>query len=138
MLTRTVLFLCVANAARSQMAEGLARALAPPGYRFLSAGSQPGALNPLAVAALREDGIDISHHQSKGLDAIPLAEVDTIVTLCAEEVCPVVPGRVRRLHWPLADPALVDGSEADRLALFRTTRDRLKALLPTLWLTAGR
>ena len=81
----TILFLCVANSARSQMAEGLARAAAPDGYRFLSAGSEPGQLNPLAVAALREDGIDISHHRAKGLAAIPLAEVDTIVTLCAEE-----------------------------------------------------
>ena len=129
----TILFLCVANSARSQMAEGLARAAAPDGYRFLSAGSQPGQLNPLAVAALREDGIDISHHRAKGLDAIPLDDVDTIVTLCAEEVCPVVPARVQRLHWPLADPARVEGSPDERLAAFRAARDRLRELLPRLW-----
>ncbi len=124
----TILFLCVANSARSQMAEGLARAMAPDGYRFLSAGSEPGRLNPLAVEALREVGVDISQHRAKGLDAIPMAEVDEIVTLCAEEVCPVVPGRVRRLHWPLPDPK--------GLAAFRDTRDRLKTVLPQLWTAA--
>ena len=121
----TVLFLCVANSARSQMAEGLARALAPEGYRFLSAGSEPGQLNPVAVEALREEGIDISRHRAKGLDAIPLEEVDVIVTLCAGEVCPVVPSNVRRLHWPLPDPT--------GLAAFRAARDRLRVLLPQLW-----
>jgi arsenate reductase (thioredoxin) len=129
----TVLFLCVANSARSQMAEGLARALAPPGYRFWSAGSEPGVLHPLAVAALAEQGIDISRHRAKGLEAIPLDQVDTIVMLCAEEICPFVPGTVARLHWPLPDPARVEGSEAERLAAFRAARDRLKALIPQLW-----
>src|SRR6266480_1916276 len=118
----TVVFLCVANSARSQLAEGLARALAPPGWTFHSAGSEPEQLNPLAVEALREEGIDISRHRAKGLDAIPLEEVEMIVTLCAEEVCPVVPGNVRRLHWPLPDPT--------GLAAFRAARDRLRVLLP--------
>jgi arsenate reductase len=96
----TIVFLCVANSARSQMAEGLARAIAPAGedYRFFSAGSQPGTLNPHAVRALAEQGIDIAHHRSKGLDDVPLAEADVIVTLCADEVCPFVPGNVQRLH----------------------------------------
>lgn len=133
MSVSTVLFLCVANSARSQMAEGLARAAAPSVYRFLSAGSAPGTLHPLAVAALAEVGIDISQQQAKGLPDIPLADVDTVVTLCAEEICPVVPGRVRRIHWPLPDPARVEGSDAERLAAFRTARDRLRQLLPTLW-----
>ena len=130
-----ILFLCVANSARSQMAEGLARATAPAGYGFLSAGSEPGALNPLAVQALAEQGIDISHHRAEGLPDIPLAEVDTIVTLCAEEVCPVAPGNVRRVHWPLPDPGRVRGSEAEQLAAFREVRDRLKELVPSLWNT---
>jgi len=129
----TMLFLCVANSARSQMAEGLARRLAPAGYRFYSAGSEPGTLNPLAVEVLGEEGIDISHQVAKPIDAIPLAEVDTIVTLCAEEVCPVVPGTVRRLHWPLPDPAKILGSPAERLAAFRDVRERLKRLVPSLW-----
>src|SRR6266511_2959870 len=121
----TVLFLCVANSARSQMAEGLARALAPPGYRFLSAGSQPGTLNPLAVRVLAEQGIDISRHRAKGLEGISLGQLDTIVTLCAEEVCPFVPGPVQRLHWPLPDPT--------ELAGFRAARDELRRRLPALW-----
>jgi len=115
------------------MAEGLARAVAPMGYRFWSAGSEPGALHPLAAAALAEQGIDISHHRAKGLASIPLAQVDAIVTLCAEEVCPVVAGAVRRLHWPLPDPARVQGSDAERLDAFRAARDRLCELLPQLW-----
>jgi arsenate reductase len=115
------------------MAEGLARALAPPGYRFLSAGSDPGMLNPLAVVALRETGVDISHHHAKGLDGIALEQVDTIVTLCAEEVCPVVPATTRRLHWPLRDPAAVQGTPDQRLAAFREIRDRLRDKLPELW-----
>jgi len=108
------------------MAEGLARAMAPgEGYRFLSAGSHPGTLNSLAVRALAEQGIDIAHHGSKGLDDVPLAQVDVIVTLCAEEVCPFVPGAVQRLHWPLPDPT--------DLAGFRSARDALRRLLPALW-----
>lgn len=122
----TVLFLCVANAGRSQLAEALARRLAPPGFTFYSAGSHPGrAVNPLARAALAELGIDVSAAQPKGLDDVPLDTVDTIVTLCAEEVCPVVPGNVRRLHWPLLDP--------QRPEDFRAVRDRLTELLPELW-----
>ena len=121
----TILFLCVKNSARSQMAEGLARSMAPPGYRFLSAGSDPGTVNPLAIQALAEDQIDISTHRAKGLASVPLDDVDTIVTLCAEEVCPVVPGTVRRLHWPLPDPK--------DLASFRAVRDELRRRLPALW-----
>jgi protein-tyrosine-phosphatase len=115
------------------MAEGLARALAPPGHRFWSAGSQPGILHPLAVAALGELGIDISHQRAKGLTHIPLDEMDTIVTLCAEEVCPYVAGGARRVHWPLPDPARVTGTDAERLGAFRATREHLRVLLPQLW-----
>jgi arsenate reductase len=128
-----VLFLCVANSARSQMAEGLARALAPPGYRFFSAGSEPKSLNPLAVTALAELGIDISAHRSKAVGDVPLDQIDTVVTLCAEEVCPVVPGRVHRLHWPLPDPAAANGGPEQRLAAFRAARDELRDRLPQLW-----
>jgi arsenate reductase len=125
---KTILFLCVANAGRSQMAEGLARAMAPrEGYQFLSAGSQPRTLNPLAVRALAEQGIDIAHHYAKGLDDVPLAQADMIVTLCADEVCPYVPGErpVQRLHWPLLDPTSLDD--------FRSVREELRRRLPTLW-----
>lgn len=115
------------------MAEGLARALAPEGWSFYSAGSEPGRLSPWAIEALREEGIDISRHRAKGLDAIPVDQADVIVTLCAEEVCPVVPGKVRRLHWPLPDPTAVRGTDDARRAAFRATRDRLRDLLPQLW-----
>ena len=123
---KTIVFLCVANAGRSQMAEGLARAMAPrEGYQFLSAGSQPRTLNPLAVRALAEQDIDIAHHRAKGLDDVPLAQADVIVMLCADEVCPYVPGAVKRLHWPLLDPTTLDD--------FRTVRDELRRRLPALW-----
>jgi arsenate reductase len=132
-MTRTVLFLCVANCARSQMAEGLARALAPAGFRVLSAGSAPRALHPLAAATLAEDGTDVTAQRAKSVSEIPIETVDTVVTLCAEEVCPVVPGGVRRLHWPLPDPASAGETDAERRAAFRATRERLAQLLPRLW-----
>lgn len=120
-----ILFLCVANSARSQMAEGLARRLAPPGTRVYSAGSEPSSVNPLAVRAMAEIGIDISNHRSKPVDEIPVDRVDVVVTLCAEEVCPVFPGQVRRFHWPIEDPVRAGGSEAERLDAFRRARDEI-------------
>src|SRR5512146_3362024 len=93
---RHLLFLCVANSARSQMAEGIARALAPAGVKVSSAGSAPSRLNPLAVRALAEIGLDISGQRAKGLDQIPPGDVDAVVTLCAEEVCPVWLGSALR------------------------------------------
>ena len=107
------------------MAEGLARSMAPPGYRFLSAGSEPGEVNPLAIEALAEQHVDISDFRAKGVASISLDQVDTIVTLCAEDVCPVVPGRVRRLHWPFPDPT--------DIASFRAVRDELRKRLRDLW-----
>ena len=121
-----ILFLCVANSARSQMAEGIARFLAPSGLHVWSAGSNPTRVRPEAIAVMKEIGIDISGHASKPVSDIPIAAVDTIITLCAEEVCPLVPGDVQRLHWVLADPAAVDGSQEDRLATFRMTRDEVR------------
>jgi arsenate reductase len=129
---RHVLFLCVANSARSQMAEGLARALAPPSVRISSAGSRPSALNPLAVKALAETGIDLSGHTSKGLDAVP-PDVDVVITLCAEEVCPVWLGRALRVHWGLPDPAAAGGDEAARLEAFRRVRDELRRRLAAVF-----
>ncbi len=124
-MSPSILFLCVANSARSQIAEGLARRLAPPGTRVFSAGSEPGVVHPLAIRALAEVGVDASAQRSKGLDAVPLDEIDLVVTLCAEEVCPLFPRPVRRVHWPLPDPARVEGDEAARLAAFRAVRDDL-------------
>jgi arsenate reductase len=126
---RHVLFLCVANSARSQMAEGIARALAPPGVTVSSAGSQPSRVNPLAVKALAEIGIDISGHRSKGVDEIPAGEVDAVVTLCAEEVCPAWLGKALRVHWGLPDPAAAQGDDHARLEAFRRARDELRRRL---------
>ena len=132
-MSSSILFLCVANSARSQIAEGLARRLAPPEVHVYSAGSEPGTINPLAVRVLAEAGVDASLQHSKGLDDIPLDEVDLVVTLCAEEVCPLFPRPVRKLHWPLPDPARVAGSEQERLAAFRAVRDELAARIPALF-----
>ena len=122
-----ILFLCVANSARSQMAEGLARAILPAGVEVASAGSAPSHLNPLAVDAMSEAGIDISGHRSKPLEEAAPETADLIVTLCADEVCPIVPGRVKRLHWPIADPAA-----ANDIATFRTARDQIRARIEVL------
>jgi protein-tyrosine-phosphatase len=126
---RGVLFLCVANSARSQLAEGIARALAPAGVTVWSAGSQPTRVRPEAVAVLAEVGIDISHHLSKSVSEIPADQIDTVITLCGEEECPVFLGKARRLHWGLPDPAGVTGSEEQRLDAFRQTRDELRRRL---------
>jgi arsenate reductase len=120
-----ILFLCVANSARSQIAEGWARRLAPPGVAVYSAGSHPGRLNPAAQSVMAEVGIDLSSHRSKAVSDVPVERVATVVTLCADEVCPVLPGDVRRLHWPLEDPA-GPGSEREVLARFRRTRDEIE------------
>jgi arsenate reductase (thioredoxin) len=118
-----ILFLCVANSARSQMAEGLARNLLGPGVEVLSAGSAPSRLNPHAANALMEIGIDITHQRSKGVETIEPAGIDLVITLCAEEVCPVFLGRARRLHWPLPDPAAGGDVAPQR---FREVRDELR------------
>ena len=128
----SLLFLCVANSARSQMAEGLARARFGSRARVASAGSSPTAVNPLAVAALDEIGIDIRGQRSTSVDDVDPASVDVVVTLCAEEVCPVLPGRVRRLHWPMPDPAGAAGADADRLERFRSVRDDIARRLTDL------
>lgn len=127
---RSLLFLCVANSARSQMAEGLARHLLGPDYTIQSAGSQPAFVHPLALEVLSEIGIDASAQRSKSVQEIDLSRVDLIITLCAEEVCPLVPGRTERLHWPLPDPAAA--TEAAQRDHFRQVRDALQQRLLTL------
>jgi len=131
---QSVLFLCVANAARSQMAEGLARALFGEAVRVQSAGSQPSRVHPMAVAVMQERGVDLSSHRSKSVDIIDPASVDLVITLCAEEVCPVFLSRAPRLHWPLPDPD--DKGKAtddeERRQRFRTTRDELERRIAAL------
>ena len=126
-----VLFLCVANSARSQMAEGLARALFGDRVPVESAGSEPSTVNPYAIEVMRELGIDLGMHRSKSVQTIDPATVGTVITLCAEEVCPAFLGSARRLHWPIPDPASKDPSipRDEMLRRFRTARDTIKAKL---------
>ncbi len=125
-MSRGLLFLCVANSARSQMAEGIARSLVSDRLLVQSAGSEPSRVNPLAVQALAEIGVDLSTQRSKSVAEIDPATVGTVITLCAEEVCPVFLGDAKRLHWPLPDPAGHTESEAPSLDRFRAVRDELK------------
>jgi arsenate reductase (thioredoxin) len=139
-----ILFLCVANSARSQLAEGLARRLLGPVVHVQSAGSRPSTVNPYAVEVMREIGIDLDTHHSKSVDTIDPTSIDLVITLCAEEVCPAFLGKLRRLHWPIADPASDDPrlTHDDLLARFRTARDQIRGriesvggelLTPELW-----
>ncbi len=121
-----VLFLCVANSARSQMAEGLARAVAPKDREIYSAGSAPTHLNPFAREVMQELGIDISSHRSKAIHEIPSDRIETVITLCGEEVCPVFPGNVERFHWPFEDPAAAKGSDEEVRKEFRRIRDQIR------------
>lgn len=126
-----LLFLCVANSARSQMAEGLARRLFGGRVAVQSAGSAPSQVNPWATAVMAELGIDLGAQRSKSVHDIDPATIGTVITLCAEEVCPVSLSRARRLHWPLPDPASQDPtlSRDEMLARFRAARDALQAML---------
>ncbi|MDZ7686470.1 MAG: arsenate reductase ArsC [Gammaproteobacteria bacterium] len=129
-----ILFLCVENSARSQMAEGLARDLFGSEATVMSAGSKPSQLNPHAIEAMAEIGIDISGQVSKSVDSIDPTGIDLVVTLCAEEVCPVLPNRTRKLHWPMMNPASSEASPGtdERRERFRTVRDQIKARLEVL------
>ena len=129
---KKILFLCVANSARSQMAEGLARNFFGENALVQSAGSKPSRVNPLAIAALNEVGIDISGHRSKSVESIDPTTVETVITLCAEEVCPVFLGKAERIHWPLPDPAGQEGTEEQQLQKFREVRDEIDRRLKSL------
>jgi protein-tyrosine-phosphatase/catechol 2,3-dioxygenase-like lactoylglutathione lyase family enzyme len=130
----SVLFLCVANSARSQMAEGLARDLFGDSVRVQSAGSAPSRVNPLAIQAMAELGIDLSTHTSKSVETVAPASVDLVITLCAEEVCPVFLSSAPRMHWPLQDPDRKheDLTDQERLEHFRVARDHLRGRLQVL------
>lgn len=124
-----VLFLCTGNSARSQMAEGFLRNLAGERFEAISAGIDPTVVNPLAIRAMAEIGIDISQQRSKSAGSLlkePL-QLGYLITVCdnAKERCPIFPGVVKRIHWPLEDPAAAAGTEAERLAVFRRIRDEV-------------
>jgi arsenate reductase len=125
---KKVLFVCTHNSARSQMAEGLLRAMGGPGFEVQSAGTTATEVRPEAIAVMREEGIDLSGHFSKTLDGFLDVLFDYVVTVCdhANTACPVFPHAANRLHWPVEDPAGVQGDEAIRLAAFRKARDELR------------
>ncbi len=130
----SILFLCVANSARSQMAEGLARHVFGDAVRVQSAGSEPSRVNPFAIKALAELGIDMATHSSKSVQTIDPNSVDLVITLCAEEVCPVFLSRAERMHWPLQDPDRKHEvlTDEERLQHFRVARDQIHARLQVL------
>lgn len=132
-MTKAVLFLCTGNACRSQMAEGIARAIMPPGVRVFSAGTKPKGVDTRAVQVMHELGLDISGHRSKALDDGSIGEFDRIITLCgdAAEHCPSLPG-CQHEHWPIADPAGATGSADHVLAEFRSARDELVGRISAL------
>lgn len=130
----SILFLCVANSARSQMAEGLARSLFGDDVHIQSAGSSPSRVNPFAIKAMKELDIDLATHSSKSVETIDPNTVELVITLCAEEVCPVFLGQAQRLHWPLQDPDRKneDLTDEERLHHFRVARDQIQQRLSIL------
>lgn len=128
-----VLFLCLHNSSRSQIAEGFARKLAPSRVTVMSAGTEPRGVNPHAVTVMGEVGIDISAQLSQHVHDLPWSEADTVVTLCGEgaEVCPAVAGDVRRVHWPLPDPTQAPAEK--QLDVFREVRDEIRWRVASLW-----
>jgi arsenate reductase len=122
-----VLFLCMGNSARSQMAEGYLRQAAGDRFEAMSAGLEPKGLNPLAVEAMREIGIDISLQQSKDVVSLLGQQIPYVITVCdnARERCPIFPRTYKFIHWSFEDPAAAEGTHGQKLALFRRVRDEI-------------
>ncbi len=128
---KKVLFVCTGNSCRSQIAEGLLRDMAGDRFEVYSAGSHPSRVNPLAIAVMKEWGIDISHHTSDYVDDYLDKDIDIVITVCdhANQVCPTFPGKVERIHWSIDDPFSGWDLNPDRLDHFRKTRGTLKEKL---------
>lgn len=122
-----VLFLCTGNSARSQMAEGYLRYAAGDHFEPLSAGIEPKGVNPLAVEAMNEIGIDISHQKSKDVVSFLGQYIPYVITLCddAKERCPIFPRTFKFLHWGFDDPAAAKGSHEEKLGVFRRVRNEI-------------
>ena len=133
-----ILFLCTGNSCRSQMAEGWARQLGGSDIMVQSAGIEAHGKNPRAIAVMQEAGVDISQQESTRLTDDMLETADVLVTVCghADENCPAVPAGIKKIHWPLDDPAKASGSEELVMQVFRASRDdirrRVQELLDTL------
>lgn len=128
-MTQQVLILCTGNSARSQMAEGLLATLAGDRFDVFSAGTAPSTVNPLAIRAMQERGLDISNQRSKHLNEYIDRPFEYVITVCdnAAENCPMFPGAARRIHWSFPDPAAIKGTEEERLQSFRQIRDAIEA-----------
>ena len=125
---KRVLILCTGNSARSQMAGGLLRHFAGDRFEVFSAGVEPTQVNPLAIAVMKEIGIDISKHKSKSVTGFLGQQFDYCITVCdnAKQTCPVFPGKYHKIHWRLEDPAQAQGTEEEKLNAFRKIRDKIK------------
>lgn len=130
-MKKRVLFLCTHNSARSQIAEGLLRKMAGDQFEVFSAGTEQTRVQPLAIEAMRESGIDITGHRSKTLDEFAGQNFDYVITVCdrANESCPVFPGTTERIHWSFDDPTAVTGTDEQKLRAFRTVRDAIQQRL---------
>ncbi len=127
----TILILCTGNSCRSHLAEGLLRATAGDLFNIVSAGSKPaGYVHPLAIAALKEIGIDISGHHSKHMKEFMDQPIETVITVCgnADQACPIFPGQVNRHHWPFEDPAHATGTDEELMVIFRRVRNEIRRL----------
>jgi arsenate reductase len=125
----TVLILCTGNSCRSHLAEGILRQAAGDLLEVHSAGSNPaGYVHPMAIAVMKEIGIDISGHVSKHMNEFLNRKVDTVITVCgnADQACPMFPGQVNRYHWGFDDPAHATGTGEEKLAVFGRVRDQIK------------
>ncbi len=125
----TVLILCTGNSCRSHLAEGILRAVAGDILNVVSAGSSPaGYVHPLAIQVMREIQIDISSHTSKHVNECMSHPVETVITVCdhADQSCPHLPGQMNRHHWPFDDPARAQGTDEEKLAVFRRIRDEIR------------
>ena len=126
---RRVLFICTHNAARSQMAEGLVRALYGNRYEVFSAGTDPGIVSPFAIKVMAEIGLDISSHYSKSIQEFSNQSFDYVVTVCdhAKESCPFFPGGKKILHKSFEDPSSLTGTEEEIMAGFRRVRNAIRS-----------
>jgi arsenate reductase (thioredoxin) len=125
----TILILCTGNSCRSHLAEGLLRAAAGDLFNVESAGSKPaGYVHPLAIAVMKEIGIDLAGHTSKHMNTFLAGEIETVITVCgnADQACPIYPGQVNRHHWPFEDPAHALGTDEERLDVFRRVRNEIR------------
>jgi arsenate reductase len=125
---KRILFLCTRNSCRSQMAEGFAKKMLPKVLKIFSAGLEPKGVHPIAVKVMQEVGIDISKQKSKNISEIPIDKIDLVVTLCgdAAERCPVFPGKVKKIHWEIENPAKAQGNDKEIAIVFRKVRDKIK------------